>query len=361
MNELISIIVPVYNIEQYVEECVRSLMFQTYKNIEILLIDDYSTDRSSDICKELSSEDNRVKLIQHETNKGVSAARNTGIDNAKGRYFLFVDGDDVVDSHLCEIAIKKIHSGEQVDTVHWGFWKFTDKIEDAGWKREPIMNNQEIVYQPLIINEFLNYLTVSYNDIYNWLKSGKSYHEAIHSKKHGGFVWRYLFSREVIAENNIRFFTDVRYGEDLLFLNLYLIHCKGIAILNEFPYYYRMRQGSAMHEKRSVNDKIISLTAKERVLNEVPQSFQEKFREKYQGQTILIILNAARLHNLKEYLLLAKTDCVQSALAHLNTVGLPFKYRVVFNMLKKKLYFLYWICIRILMIIGYGGIPSADA
>ena len=91
--EKVSIIVPVYNVEQYLEECVESIIHQTYTNIEIILIDDGSTDRSGTICDLCSTKDERIKVI-HKDNGGISSARNCGINVAQGKYLIFVDSDD---------------------------------------------------------------------------------------------------------------------------------------------------------------------------------------------------------------------------------------------------------------------------
>ena len=100
-NDLISVIVPVYNIKEYLRRCVESILHQTYKNIEVLLVDDGSTDGSGDLCDELAKEDSRVRVF-HKENGGSSAARNLAIDNAKGTYLGFVDSDDYVAPDMYE-------------------------------------------------------------------------------------------------------------------------------------------------------------------------------------------------------------------------------------------------------------------
>lgn len=98
---LISIIVPIYNIKEYLPRCVRSIIAQTYKNLEILLIDDGSTDGTGELCEELAKEDDRIRVF-HKENGGSSSARNLGIDRAQGEYLGFVDSDDYIDSHMYE-------------------------------------------------------------------------------------------------------------------------------------------------------------------------------------------------------------------------------------------------------------------
>ena len=95
MDDLISVIVPVYNVEEYLDRCIESIVNQTYKNLEILLIDDGSTDNSYNICDKWAKKDNRIKVV-HKENGGVSSARNVGLDVATGDYIGFVDSDDYI-------------------------------------------------------------------------------------------------------------------------------------------------------------------------------------------------------------------------------------------------------------------------
>lgn len=100
-SELISVIVPIYNVEKYLEKCVNSILKQTYANLEIILVDDGSTDRCSEICNKLEKSDDRIKVV-HQQNGGLSKARNVGIDMARGSYLVFVDSDDTIDDQLIE-------------------------------------------------------------------------------------------------------------------------------------------------------------------------------------------------------------------------------------------------------------------
>lgn len=100
-NDLVSIIVPVYNVEKYLKKCVDSIINQTYKNLEIVLVDDGSTDNSGKICDEYAKKDSRIKVI-HKQNGGLSDARNVGIDNSKGKYITFIDSDDTIENDYVE-------------------------------------------------------------------------------------------------------------------------------------------------------------------------------------------------------------------------------------------------------------------
>lgn len=106
MDDLISVIVPVYNVEKYLVQCIDSILNQTYKNLEIILVDDESTDHSGKICDQFSSNENRIKVI-HKKNMGLGLARNTGLENANGKYVVFVDSDD----YLSNSNIKNLVAG----------------------------------------------------------------------------------------------------------------------------------------------------------------------------------------------------------------------------------------------------------
>lgn len=126
-NPLVSVIVPVYNVERYLDECLNSICQQTYENLEIIVVEDCSTDNSlTTLIRYL--EDSRVKLIQHEKNSGLSAARNTGIDAAKGDYIMFVDSDDLVHLSLIELCVKYAIVND-ADLITYNFKAFEDGIK----------------------------------------------------------------------------------------------------------------------------------------------------------------------------------------------------------------------------------------
>ena len=116
-NKLISVIVPVYNVEHYLNRCVDSILAQTYSDLEILLVDDGSTDSSGAICDAYARQDARVQVI-HKKNGGLSDARNCGIEHAKGRYFCFVDSDDGIAPQMIEVLYRNLlNAGADVSAV----------------------------------------------------------------------------------------------------------------------------------------------------------------------------------------------------------------------------------------------------
>ena len=153
MEELISVIVPVYGAESYLEKCVRSIMNQTYKNLEIILVDDQSPDNSGKICDELAKEDDRIVVIHREQNGGISAARNSGIDIAKGEFIGFSDCDDymharkfeilhrLVVDHKVDIAVADYLEIEDDDNDHQDETIDYDRIKIERFKGVECMNH----------------------------------------------------------------------------------------------------------------------------------------------------------------------------------------------------------------------------
>lgn len=346
-KDLISIIVPVYNIENYISACVESLINQTYANLEILLVNDCSTDNSLLVCEELANIDKRIRVISNTHNSGVSTTRNNGIKAATGKYILFVDGDDLIDASLCEMAMDAIICNN-ADSVHWGYMKFTDGTDEIFYKKGPVMSTYSVVEQPQLITEFLPHFTISYNDLYCWFTSGRSFDEVIFNRKHPGYCYRYLMSRDIIVNNNIKFCENVNYGEDLIFISQYIICSPKMAIINEMPYLYRDRQGSSMHKKRSIKEKIASIEAKEQILRYVKKGDEKEILDLWQGQIVLIALNGARVHTLKEYRQFMKYTCMRKAISGISLKDAPFQYKVAIGLLKCRLITVYYLIIRIL-------------
>ena len=152
MNEqpLISIIVPVYNTEMYLDKCVTSLINQTYRNIEIILVDDGSTDNSGKMCDSYAQKDNRIKVI-HQTNAEVGAARNVGLKNVSGQYIGFVDSDDYVEHDMYEVLLKTLLQNN-VSIVSCSY--FYEKQSDFTIKEGN--SSQVLCYSS---NEYIYYLT----------------------------------------------------------------------------------------------------------------------------------------------------------------------------------------------------------
>lgn len=178
----ISIVVAVYNIESYLNQCLDSLINQTIKDIEIICVNDGSTDNSQNIINEYSKKDSRIKVINQD-NKGISAARNAGIDAATGEYLLFIDGDDYIDLDLCEKCLNFINS-KKVDTIFMGYYR-KDKFNNIYTVLPKF--KEEIIYEETIKNELIpSILGISIEKLYNWF-DGNLLNEKMSFQVYGDF------------------------------------------------------------------------------------------------------------------------------------------------------------------------------
>ena len=134
----ISVIVPVYKVEQYLEECINSLSKQTFSDIEIILVDDGSPDNCGNICEEYGKKDERIKVI-HQKNMGLSCARNAGLDVSKGNYICFVDSDDLIRNDMLDILLKELINAN-ADFIKSDFQSFKDDKEIKLKKQTILLN-----------------------------------------------------------------------------------------------------------------------------------------------------------------------------------------------------------------------------
>lgn len=207
----ISVVVPIYNAENNLDRCIQSIISQTYKNIEIWLINDGSSDNSRNIINKYEQIDFRINAL-HQTNRGVSAARNAGMDKATGEYIVFIDADDYVDKHYIEKLYKGIlKSGAEVcicDSFRYENFKWNNKIDNT---QEYIFNNDSDKNKYIIENCFLG--------------------------KHRYCVWNRMYSLKLLRDNTIFFKNNsLIYPEDLLFNLEVIIHISKIAWINEKLY-----------------------------------------------------------------------------------------------------------------------------
>lgn len=218
MSQKISIIIPVYNLEEYIAKCLDSVIKQTYTNLEIIIIDNNSSDDTLEICKKYAQKDNRIKIFSQPI-KGASNARNLGLENATGDYIGFVDGDDYIDENMYQLMIDAL-TEFNTDFVICNAYIITPKETKVR-----IQFNQEKVGKVL-----------TGNDIF----------ENIFSKS--GVIWNTLTRRKTIED--LMFAANIGYGEDQLFLFESLKRIQTAVILDKPLYYYLCsREGSVVFSK----------------------------------------------------------------------------------------------------------------
>lgn len=213
MKPTVSVIVPVYNCEKYIDKCINSILNQTFKDFELILINDGSLDKSPEICNFYKQKDKRVRVI-HKKNEGVSSARNIGIDIANGEYITFVDSDDYLNDTFLETSIS-------------------------------IMKNHKVdLYMSGLVMESYNNGKISRVDKY----AGKSNIYNVRSLLENLHIdyplicicgpWCKLFKKEILEKYNIKFNTNMSLGEDTDFNLNYLEHCKKIYFCENSDYHY---------------------------------------------------------------------------------------------------------------------------
>lgn len=210
----VTVIVPMYNVERYVQETIESILSQTLQEIEVILVDDYSTDRTYQIASHFANIDNRIVLLQHSENKGVSVARNAGIGRSRGQYIFFVDGDDTIPSD----AIKKMYNaavGQNADIVTGIYERF----DNQGSYLVNFFNQYSELKQEGEIN-ICNCPAL----LYSVYSCGK------------------LFKRTLIQSD--RFIEGLEYGEDQVFTITAFLRSSKIYNLSATVYNYRAREGS---------------------------------------------------------------------------------------------------------------------
>lgn len=235
-NLSISIIVPIYNIEKYLDYCLKSVILTDKRVVEILCIDDGSKDRSRDIVEKYKSVDTRIKYI-YKINGGISSARNRGIKEAKGKYILFIDGDDYIIPEIFNELLNKLDRLDNFDSTWCGYFR-------DDWNGIHNVNTNLLlgnVKKDYIMNTFIpSFLGISYKKLYAWLRKEQSLNE----KQEFSTVWRGLYKTKIIKENNIKFNENVKTGEDVLFNLEFYYYANSIYISNDNYYCYRLRQGS---------------------------------------------------------------------------------------------------------------------
>ncbi|WP_139856282.1 glycosyltransferase family 2 protein [Aequorivita sinensis] len=219
-SPLISVIIPVYNVEKYIEKCITSIVKQTYENLEIILINDGSTDNSPNICKKFETLDSRVKFFT-QTNQGVSAARNLGLNKATGEWVYFIDADDFLELNTFQLLSKEF--APDLDVIQFGLSAIKNE-KVIGRKHPPkylkVFNKKEI-FENIIMKPLSACLVI--------------------------------IRKSVIDKNNIKFNETLKHNEDSLFVFQVLANCNGLLFYNNAFYNMIVRNNSATSKPISIN------------------------------------------------------------------------------------------------------------
>lgn len=280
-NPIVSVVVPVYNVKRYLPKCLDSLISQTLKNLEIIAIDDGSTDGSSSLLDTYSSKDERIRVF-HVNNGGVSSARNIGLSLATGKYVGFVDSDDSVEPAMFETMV------DVAERTGSDFVQCEFMINYESGKTELSRNGEdEIVYNRNGALGALMNLRINYN------------------------VWSKIYRRERLS--GLKFFEQWHYAEDCRFVIDFLLRAKKVCSIPDVLYHYYERAGSLSHNAID-EDKVIGLEIydllKERMANDNNLKSVVVDRELYEN---LKYLNSAIGHsNIKDELIMTMVRRIQN-------------------------------------------------
>ncbi len=218
-TKTVSIIIPVYNTARFLDECLESVVNQTYSNLEILLINDGSKDNSLELCQKWAEKDQRIKVFNN-SNHGVSFTRNFGLDNCSGEYVAFIDSDDVVSVDYIKTMVDMlVQHGSDMSVISYTCF----------------YNDQQPNF---VLKESSNKLTSDIENVFFSISSG-----VICSK---------LYLKKLISDYNIRFDESIAVTEDLLFNLNYVSHCNSLVFNSSKLYGYRQRENSAAHDTVSL-------------------------------------------------------------------------------------------------------------
>lgn len=228
-NVLVSIIIPVYNVEVYLRKCLEAAVNQTYDNLEIIIVNDGTRDNSVKICYEFAEKDKRIKIV-NKKNGGLSSARNAGLDCANGRYCFFYDSDDYIETDTIQdmvLAMEKYDANlvaANVDLVDE-----SGKVQLTRWQKNNIYT---------IVNE----------------KERFSFFSKVYYNYEISFeVWNKLYDMEIIRKYNIRFENNYKvFAEDICFLSYYLQHVNKVVSLKKVYYHYLIRENSIMGQNKKM-------------------------------------------------------------------------------------------------------------
>lgn len=224
----VSIVVPVYNNARCIKKCIESIREQTYSKLQIILVDDGSTDGSGDICEEYVTLDSRIEVYRLE-NRGVSSTRNYGLKKAWGEFIQFVDADDCIKNSMTEILVRKMQ-GSDADMVVCNYVKDFQKMKAISNRLESPGKYSNIEYLQHTLRD-----------------PGHHYY---------GVVWNKLYRTRVIKDNDLKFDERVNLGEDFIFNLHYWLQCKSVLVIKDYLYIYNKENDMTLSnvKKKEITD-----------------------------------------------------------------------------------------------------------
>lgn len=295
MEHKISIIIPAYNIEGYIEPCLNSILKQTFHDFEVIVVDDGSTDGTPGILDSYGDRDPRIKVI-HKKNEGVSKARNTGIELATGTYYLFFDGDDFVEPYTCQELYDLIQKKE-ADALIYGYHRYENqKVKDTWF---PIFKEGFYEGEAIFSELIPRFIGLSSESINNWI-----HHVPNSLYVENPALWRTMLKASVVKENHLRFREDLKVGEDTIFISEYLSHAKKCFVYHKCYYYLVIRESSTIYQYEKnpfakLEGKRNLLQARRDLTNEIQSRCGRNMSQTWSGTVLMSAIEIAFLMSRK--------------------------------------------------------------
>lgn len=332
----ITVVIPIYNCEQYIECLLKQLMEQSYKDFEVIMINDGSTDNSGEVCRKYQSQDNRFKYYEY-SNMGVSSTRNKGVSIANGEYIIFFDADDKIDNDIL-YNLSVIANNTNADMIVFGY--YMELLKDEIVKQRTIFkcNENALIH---IEDSLIMYTLWEKSLMYN--------------------VWNRMIKTEIIKNNTLLFDTKLSMGEDLDFILDVLKYCKTLYVTDKVMYHYvRERQNSATSNKYIKNwfqirtEEKIRLNKKFAELGYCSVQYKNFLDKRYIERVIGCIENEFKSNNIgirdRYYIIkrMINNKETQKSLKNENIIFNSFFMRIIVRNMRKQRYI-------ILYLIGFSS------
>lgn len=327
---LISIIVPIYNVSKYLDRCMDTILNQTYKNLEIIMVDDESPDDCGKKCDEYAKKDDRIVVI-HKKNAGLGMARNSGLEIAKGQYVGFVDSDDYVSKDMFE----KLYETLKKNNADTCFGRYYD-VDSNGNARDAKEYYKRNLYQGNQVKELILAMIGSLPEAPGDVEIGMS-------------VWKSLYSMELIKKYNLRFPSEREFiSEDIVFHMEYLQKAQVVVVCDNFGYYY-CDNGASLTKSyktdRFEKEKILYLKEQDelrKIFKE--EEFEQRLYKAFMGRVRRCLLQETGSNlnkkqikrNMKK---ICEDQCVQNILKDIDNKKNTYSKKIVNIMIKYKMFF----------------------
>lgn len=338
MAPLISIIIPVYNVEKYIRRCLDSVLNQTLKDIEIILVDDKSPDNCPKICDEYALKDKRIKVIHKEKNEGLGFARNSGLDIAQGKFVAFIDSDDFIDHDMYEDLYNHAVMNK-CDTVFCSL-KFFENNHTTPFKEV----SKEMYFEGPEIKQFLL-------DMVGPNPSFKS------DVKYMVSVCKAIYSRDIIYKQKLHFLSErVSASEDTIFHIDYLSKAKKVGFIPKYYYFYFKNTSSISHtytkEKiQRLKNFLIELSQKTSLFYSEKEYKTRVYRKYLHYLRIILQIHIKMNSHFFNCLQNIKNECsdefYHSFIKEYPYKQLPIKHKIFFIAVKYKLKIILWVMLKL--------------